>query len=80
MEEGRSALKILTGKPTGKRSLGTVRSRWEDNIRMNLKEICINTRNTIRLRIGTIESACKCGIQPPGSISHGVSVALKYLF
>ena len=35
MEEGRSALKILTGKPAGKRSLG--RRRWEDNIRMDLK-------------------------------------------
>ena len=41
MEEG----KILTGKPTGKRSLGMSRRRWEDNIRMCLKEIGINTRN-----------------------------------
>ena len=34
MEEGRSAFKILTGKPTGKRPLGRPRRRWEDNIRM----------------------------------------------
>ena len=34
MEEGRSAFKILTGKPTGKRPLGRPRHRWEDNIRM----------------------------------------------
>ena len=39
MEEGRSALKILTGKPTGKRPLGSPRHTWEDNIRMDLKEI-----------------------------------------
>ena len=39
MEEGRSALKILTGKPTGKRPLGRPRRRWEDNIRMGLEEI-----------------------------------------
>jgi len=45
MEEGRSAFKILTGKPTGERSLGRPRCRWEDNIRMDLKEIGINTRN-----------------------------------
>ena len=32
MEEGRSAFKILTGKPSGKRSLGRPRRRWEDNI------------------------------------------------
>ena len=43
--EGRSAFKILTGKPTGKRPLGRPRRRWKDNIRMNLKEIGINTRN-----------------------------------
>ena len=47
MEEGRSALKILTGKPTGKRPLGRPRRRWEDNIRMNLKEISFNARNWI---------------------------------
>ena len=35
-EEGRSAFKIVTGKPTGKRSLGRPRRRWEGNIRMNL--------------------------------------------
>jgi hypothetical protein len=45
MEEDRSAFKILTGKPTGKRSLGSPRHRWEDNIRMDLKEIGINMRN-----------------------------------
>ena len=33
MEKSRSALKILTGKPTGKRPLGRPRLRWEDNIR-----------------------------------------------
>ena len=42
MEEGRSAFKILTGKPTGKRPLGKPKRRWEDNIRMDLEEICIN--------------------------------------
>ena len=42
MEEGRSAFKILTGKPIGKRPLGRSRRRWEDDIRMNLEEIGIN--------------------------------------
>ena len=44
MEEGRSAFKILTGTPAGSRPLGRPRRRWGDNIRMNLKEIGINTR------------------------------------
>ena len=39
--------KILTGKPTGKRPLGRPRRRWEDNIRMDLEEIGINTRNWV---------------------------------
>ena len=37
IEEGRSAFKMLTDKPTGKRPLGRPRRRWENNIRMNLK-------------------------------------------
>ena len=47
MEEGRSAFKILTVLPTGKRPLGRPRRRWEDNIRMDLKEIGTNTRNWV---------------------------------
>jgi hypothetical protein len=45
MEEGRSASKILTGKPTGKRHLGKPRRRWEDNIRVDLEEIGIKEGN-----------------------------------
>ena len=47
MEEDRSAFKILTGKPTGKRPLGKPRRRWEDNIRMDLEEIGINLGNWV---------------------------------
>ena len=49
MDEGRSAFKILTGKPIGKIHLGRPRHRWEDNIRMDLKEIGINVRNWVDL-------------------------------
>ena len=45
MEYDRNAFKMLTGKPTGKRPLGRARCRWEDNVRMDLKEIGINGRN-----------------------------------
>ena len=45
LEEDRNAFKILTGKRMGKRPLGRPRRRWEGNIRMDLKEIGINTRN-----------------------------------
>ena len=42
-----SSFKILTGKPIGKRPLGSPRSIWEDHIRMNLKEIGVNTMNWV---------------------------------
>ena len=47
MEVGRSAFKILTGKPTGRRPLGRPRRRWEDNIRIDLEEIGINAGNWV---------------------------------
>ena len=43
MEEGKSSFKILTGK----RPLGRPRRRWEDNIRMDLEEMCINAGNLV---------------------------------
>ena len=43
MEEGRSAFKIVTGKPTRKRPLG--RPRHMDNIGMDIEDIGVNTRN-----------------------------------
>ena len=47
MHEDRSAFKIVRGKPVGESTLGRPRSRWEDNIRMGLKVIGINTRNRV---------------------------------
>jgi hypothetical protein len=47
MEEGRSAFKILIGNPTGKRPIGRPRRRWEDNIRMDLKEVGIIMKNWV---------------------------------
>ena len=63
-------------KPTGERPLGRPRHGWEDNIRMNLKEININTTNwfdSIQDR-DLLESPCECGTEPSGFISHGVSL------
>ena len=45
IEQGRSAFKILTGTATGKRPLGRPWRRSENNIRMDLEEICINAGN-----------------------------------
>jgi hypothetical protein len=34
-----NAYRVLVGKPEVKRLLGRLRRRWEDNIRMDLREI-----------------------------------------
>jgi hypothetical protein len=36
---GRCAYRILVGKPEGKRPLGSLRCGWEDNMKMDLREI-----------------------------------------
>jgi hypothetical protein len=49
MEEKRNAYRILVGKPEGKRPLGRPRPKWEDNIRMDLREIVWGDMDWIHL-------------------------------
>jgi hypothetical protein len=39
MGERRCAYRVLAGKPEGRRPLGRPRRRWEDNIKMDLREV-----------------------------------------
>ena len=39
MGEGRGVHRVLVGKPEGKRPLGRPRRRWDDNIKMDLREV-----------------------------------------
>jgi hypothetical protein len=39
MGEGRGMYRVLVGKPEGKKPLGRPRRRWEDNIKMDLREV-----------------------------------------
>jgi hypothetical protein len=39
MGEGRNVYRVLVRKPEGKRPLGRSRHRWEDGIKMDLREI-----------------------------------------
>ena len=71
-----SQLIAKTGKPVGKKPLGRSSCRWEDNIRMYLKEIDNYTRNCVDS--AQDRNPCECGIEPPGSISHGVIQLLPY--
>ena len=45
MEESRSAFKMLTCKPTENTPFERPRRRWENNIRIDFKEIGNDTRN-----------------------------------
>jgi hypothetical protein len=49
MGEERKVYKVLVGKPEGKRPLGRPRQRWEDGIRMDLREIGLGGVDWIRL-------------------------------
>jgi hypothetical protein len=47
--EGRGVHKVLFGRPEGKRPLGRPRHRWEENIKLDLREIGIDGVNWIQL-------------------------------
>jgi hypothetical protein len=54
MGEVRGAYNILVGRPEGRRPLGRPRHRWEDNIKMDLREMGLGMWiGFIGLRIGT---------------------------
>ena len=66
---------MLTGTPAEKRPLGKPRRRWEDNIRMDLKEIGVNMRTWVDSAQGRAywRAPYECATEPPASVSHGVS-------
>ncbi|KAJ4450192.1 hypothetical protein ANN_01599 [Periplaneta americana] len=47
--ESRNAHRVLVGRPEGKRPLGRPRRRWEDNIKMDLREVGYDDRDWINL-------------------------------
>ncbi|KAJ4440878.1 hypothetical protein ANN_10725 [Periplaneta americana] len=49
MGESRNAYSVLVGRPEGKRPLGRRRRRWEDNIKMDLREVGYDNRDWINL-------------------------------
>ncbi|KAJ4448244.1 hypothetical protein ANN_10258 [Periplaneta americana] len=49
MGESRNAYRVLVGRPEVKRPLGRPRRRWEDNIKMDLREVGCDDRDWINL-------------------------------
>jgi hypothetical protein len=49
MGEERGVYRVLVGRPEGKRPLRRPRRKWEDNIKLDLRETGIDGANWIRL-------------------------------
>jgi hypothetical protein len=45
---GERCLQVLVGRPEGKRPLGRPRHRWENNIKMDFREIGIDLSNWVQ--------------------------------
>jgi hypothetical protein len=53
--EGTGVYRVLVGRPEGKRPLGRPKRRWEDNIKLDFREIGIDGVNWIRLAQGRVQ-------------------------
>jgi hypothetical protein len=49
MWEGRGVHRVLVGRPEGKRPVGRPRRRWDDNIKLDVREVWIDGVNWIQL-------------------------------
>jgi hypothetical protein len=73
MGEMRNEYKILTGKSERSKPLGRRRHRWEDNIKMDHKEIGCEDMGWISSGsgYGQLVDCCEHGNEPPDSIKDG---------
>jgi hypothetical protein len=55
MGEGRGVYRVLAVRPKGKRPLGRPRCRWENNIKMDPREIGIDEAKWIRLAQDSVQ-------------------------
>jgi hypothetical protein len=55
MGEGKVVYRVLAGRSEGKRPLGRPRRRWEDNIKMDLREVDIDGAKWIRLALDRVQ-------------------------
>jgi hypothetical protein len=68
--EKRNAYRISVGKPEGKTPLGRPRSRWVDNIKMDLKRDRMGWYglDSPGSEYEAVEGSCEYGNEPSGSI------------
>jgi hypothetical protein len=71
--ERRGAHRALVGKPGGRRQLERPRRRWEDSIKINLREVgwgawTGSTWHQSGLEQGQVANFCECGDEPSGPV------------
>jgi hypothetical protein len=69
MEVERKVYRVLVGNPEGKRPLGRPRRRWEDGVRLYLRETGLGgcgLDSTVSGQ-GPVTGCCECGDEPSGS-------------
>jgi hypothetical protein len=67
MGEERKVYKVFVGKPEGRRPVGRPGRRWEDGVRMDLREISLGGVDWIRLAQDRDRWRPECGDEPSGS-------------
>ena len=66
MGERRGACRALVGKAGGSRPIGRPRRRWEDNIKMDLREVGWGHGLDLSgSRYGQVTGCCECGNETP---------------
>jgi hypothetical protein len=70
MMEGRGVYRVLVGRPERKRALGKHRRRWEDNIKLDLREIGIDgdELDSAGSGQGPVTGFCEHGNEPSSYI------------
>jgi hypothetical protein len=64
--------RVLVGKPEGKRPLGRLRRRWDDNIKLDLQKVGCGGMDWSELTPDRqVAGTCECGNKPSGFIKCG---------
>jgi hypothetical protein len=73
MGEKRGTYRVLVGKTEVRSSPGRPRRRWDDNIKMGLREVGWGRHGLDRFGVGLgqVAGCCECGNEPSGFIKCG---------
>jgi hypothetical protein len=72
MGNKRSSYTVLVGKPVGRRPLGRPRFIWEDNIKIDLREVVWGNRlDRSGAEYGQVADSCEYGDEPSDSVKCG---------